>query len=69
MKIVKLTFELNDELCLKSVVIDWNETGLKNDSKLIRGIAIAIIKSIASDPTGVELQDLYNELGIKNPND
>jgi hypothetical protein len=64
MKYIQLGLHLTDDLGIKSVTIDHNETDLPSDSKLITLIAFALLKSIHLNKSDLELQDMLNELGI-----
>ncbi len=65
MKRVSLTIGLTDDLGIKSVVIDYNDTGLLDDSVLIEKIALTLIKSIYINKEDIYIQDILNELNIK----
>lgn len=65
MKQIQLTFTMSDELFLKSVTIDQNDTGLKNDSELILKVCSAIIRSFMNNKDSLAVQDMFNELNIK----
>lgn len=65
MKWLQFSFNLTDDLAIKDVVIDWNDTGLPSDSKLIKMVAIALLKSIKLNEDTLAVQDLLNELDIK----
>ena len=41
-----------------------NDTGLPDDSNLIKMVAIALLKSIYTNKESVQLQDMLNELNI-----
>lgn len=65
MRIVTLTFAINDKNCIKDIVIDINETDMPNDSNLIKTICWTAVKAIHNDKEDIAIQDLLNELGIK----
>lgn len=65
MKHVKLTIHLSDELTIKQVTIDYNDTELPSDSGLIQKIAFTLLKSISANKDDMKIQDLLNELNIK----
>jgi hypothetical protein len=65
MPYIELGFDLTDELGIKSVLINHNDTELKNDSELLRSISIAILKALESNKESLTVQDLLNELGIE----
>jgi hypothetical protein len=67
MKYIQLGFFLTDELGIKSILIDQNNTGLPNDSKLLENIAFAILKASHINRDSLILQDLLNELDISLP--
>ena len=64
MKYIQLGIHLTEELGLKSVTIDHNETDLPSDSNLINLVAFALLRSINLNKESVDLQDVLNELGI-----
>lgn len=65
MKSIDLQLFFNDDLGLKSVSIGYNDTGLNDDSELLRKVAVVLLKSLHSNSDDVAVQDLLNELGIK----
>lgn len=64
MKAITLTFNLTDELGLKSIVFDYNDTGLPENSETLRKIAIATLKAISDNQESCGVQDLLNDLDI-----
>lgn len=64
-KYIQLGIHLNDELGIKAVTFDNNDTGLANDSELLKNVAFAIMKAVAINKESVKVQDLLNELDIK----
>ena len=66
MKYVELGIFLTDDLGIKAVVIDQNETGLPSNSELIEKVCITLLKSLSLNKEDVQLQDLLNELNIKS---
>jgi hypothetical protein len=66
MKHIQLSLHLTEEekLGIKSVTINFNDTGLPSDSKLIELIALGLLKSIHMNKDSLELQDLLRECGI-----
>ena len=65
MPYIKLGLFFNDELGLKSVRIDHNDTGLPDDSVLLKRVALTLLKAIRINEDSVKVQDLLNELGIE----
>lgn len=66
-KQITLSFHLEGEnLGLKSVTFDVNETDLPNDSELLKMLATTLLKSIIINKQDVLVQDLLNELDIKS---
>lgn len=61
---IQLGINLNEELGLKSVTIDYNTTGLPNDSELLKLVAMTILKAIVLNKESVAVQDLLNDLDI-----
>ena len=65
MKYIELGIQLTDDLRLKSVTVNHNNTDFESDSKLIQRLAFAILKSIHANKESTGVQDLLNELDIK----
>ena len=65
MKMIILTFELTDDLGIKSIAYDYNDTELPSNSESLGKIAMAIIKSISLNKDSLIVQDLLNELNIE----
>lgn len=65
MPYIQIGLSLNPELGLKSVSINFNDTGLPDDSELIKKIAIVLLTAISMNSESVKVQDLLNELGIQ----
>lgn len=65
MKHIKLTIGLTDELGIKSVTIDYNDTELKSNSELVQRVAFTLLKAYSLNKDDMKLQDLLNELNIK----
>lgn len=68
MKYIELGIFLTDDLGIKSIVIDQNDTGLESDSKLLKKVCIAILESLSLNKQDVEIQDMLNNLNIKHHN-
>lgn len=66
MKLICLWLELTDELGLKSVVIDHNDTGLPSDSELLKKVAWALLKSLHHNHEELTINDLMNEINEEN---
>lgn len=56
---------MTEDLGIKSVAIDYNDTHLKDDGKLIELIAIALLKGLKANNDSIIVQDLLNELNLK----
>jgi len=65
MKWIQLSISLDDELRMKKIIIDINTTDQPSDSKLIKNISIAMLKSIKLNKDDLAIQDLLSELGIE----
>lgn len=65
MKYIQFGIQLTDDLGIKAVVIEYNDTGLDNDSKLIETVAFTLLRSLNLNKESVAVQDLLNELGIE----
>ena len=64
MKHITLTFNIDDNMGLRSVTYDYNDTSLPNDSNMLEMIAVALLKSVRDNKDTLIVQDLFNELGI-----
>jgi len=64
MKYIDLVIILDDNLAIKSVTIDMNDTGLPSDSSLIKMVSVALLKSMQMNKESVGVQDILNELNI-----
>jgi hypothetical protein len=64
MKCLTLVLCYNEELALKSVLIDKNETGLTSNSELVKIAAINMLKSFYLNKDDLLVQDLLRELNI-----
>lgn len=64
MRYIQLGIHLTDDLGIKLVTIDHNDTGLKTDSDLLLQIAFTMLKSLNLNKESVKVQDLLNELDI-----
>lgn len=65
LKFITLTFVVDEDLHLKNIQFDENETDLPNNSDTLKAIAIATLKGMYRDKEGIAVQDLLIELGIK----
>lgn len=65
MKNLTISFEFSDDLGLKKLVFLNNNTGQLSDSKLLKRLAICILKSVELNPADMSTHDLLVELGIK----
>lgn len=68
MKCIEISIFLTDDLRLKSIAIDKNDTGLESDSKLLKKVCISILQSISLNKQDIEIQDILNNLNIKHHN-
>lgn len=69
MRMVTLSYVLNEDLGLKSISFDYNDTGLEENSGLLRSIAFATIEALVKNDDSVKVQYLLNELGIERLSD
>ena len=67
MKMIQITLNLTDELAIKSIFIDENDTGLPNDTTLLENVAIGLIKVINKNRKDLQIQDLLYEANINRP--
>ena len=65
MKIIQITFNLTDELGIKSIVIDQNDTGLPNNTDTIENLAFALYKVIKVNRQDLQIQDILHESKLK----
>lgn len=65
MKNLTISFEFTDDLGLKGLEFVENETNLPSDSKLLKRLAICILKAVDLNPEEMSTHDLLVELGIK----
>ncbi len=68
MKYIQIGFHFDDDLGLRKIQFQHNETELKNDSELIKNLAITMLRSVNLNKNDCLLQDLLNDLDI-NLND
>lgn len=64
MKKLTITLNLTDDLKVKSIVFEENETGIKSDSELLNNAATAILSLLKSNKDDIEVQELLNDLQI-----
>ena len=64
-KFIQLTFGLTDDLGIKSIAYDINETELPSNGETLGMIAMGMIKALHLNKDSVLVQDLLNELDIK----
>jgi hypothetical protein len=64
MKYIQLGLEFSDELQLKSISIQYNETELKSDAELIIKISKALLISFEKNKESIELQEILSDVGI-----
>jgi hypothetical protein len=64
MKHLEIVFGFTDELGLKSVQFNYNDTGLPEDSELLRRVACALIESLSVNKESLKVQDILNQLDI-----
>ena len=62
---VWLAINLDKELKIKTVSINHNDTGMDNNSQLIKDLCFTLLKSMTLNKDDIQVQDLLNELGIK----
>lgn len=64
---IEFGVNLNNELGIKSLIINQNTTELPNNSELIKLVAIGLLKAVKLNEDSLAVQDLMSELGIKTP--
>lgn len=64
MKYIQIGIYLTDDLGIKKVVIDENNTHLPSDSELLKRVSKTILKSLGINEESVKVQDLLSELNI-----
>lgn len=62
---IQLSIFLTDDLAIKGVTFDHNDTGFKEDGELLESIASTLIATIKAHKDSIVVQDLLRELGIK----
>ena len=65
MPYIQLGINLNDQLGIKSVIVEHNDTGFADDSKLIEMVATALLKGLRMNKDSIQVQELLKELGIE----
>ena len=65
MKHIQLRFVIGNDYSLKSVIFDYNDSGLPSDSALLKNLAMAMLKSLVKNKESIAVQDLLNELDIE----
>jgi hypothetical protein len=65
MKTIQLTFNLSEDLAMKSIVYSYNDTDLPSNSETLGNIAIAMLRSLNLNKDDLIVQDLLIELDIK----
>lgn len=61
MKYLQVSFVFTEDLSLKSLVFDCNETGMNSDTELLELLAICLLKSIKANEAELCVQDLLNK--------
>jgi len=64
MKNIQISISLSDDLGIKAIVYNYNDTELPSNSETLGNIAIAILKSLHLNKDDLLIQDLLNELDI-----
>lgn len=64
MKHIKLTILFDNDLAMKSVIIDSNDTGIPESSDLLVKIAVCMLTSIKANKEDIAIQDLLRGTGI-----
>jgi len=65
MKHIQITVGLTDDLVIKKITFDYNDTTFPSDSKLIESLSFAMLTSCRTNQESMGVQDLLNETGIK----
>lgn len=65
MKHIQLTFIITDDLKIRQIVFDFNDTSLKTDSELIYTLGKTMVDAYIKQHDNLVVQDLLNDLGIK----
>ena len=61
MKTIQLHLSFTDELGLKSIIFQYNDTGIPSDRELLKSIANGIIQNIEIDEMIDEAKELLNK--------
>jgi len=64
MKALTLTFLINDNNCIKTILFDENETNMPSNSETLERLAITLLQVLKADENDLKIQDLLNELNI-----
>lgn len=64
MKTITLTFNISEDLAIKGVQFDFNDTCLPDDSITLYRLALALAVSVKSNEESLGVQDLLNSLDI-----
>lgn len=62
---IQIGVHLNEKLGIKSITIEENTTELECNSELLKKICIGVLKSIDLNHEDVQIQDLFNKVGVK----
>jgi len=68
MKALTLTFLINDNNCIKTILFDENETNMPSNSETLERLAITLLQVLKADENDLKIQDLLNELNISKSN-
>jgi len=68
MKYINIGFSFTDDLALKHITINHNDTELDSDSELVKKVIMTALKSFHLNKDDVSFQDLLNKNDIKIQN-
>ena len=63
-KYIDLGFHFTEDLGLKAITFNHNDTHLPDDSKTLELIAIAMLKALHTNKQDMEIQDILNHFNI-----
>lgn len=64
MAIIQLMLNLTDDLRIKNIIYEYNDTNLPSNSETLGNIAVAILRSLKLNKDSLVVQDLLIELNI-----
>lgn len=66
---IQLTIFLREDLGIKGVRVDHNDTGFIEDANFMESLAATLLATVKEHKDSIKVQHLLNELGIKREED